>query len=137
MNEIERKFYDAFIDEYEPDIIQAQVPIGIYVADFVLFKEFFIPSVIEIDGHDWHKTKEQRFADYQKERFFMKNGYMVIRFMGSEVFVDSKGCAETAYVLALMFSEKLLHVYEDGLHEGAREQRHKLGLEGIERDQAD
>jgi len=111
MNKIEQLFYDAFIDiGYQDDSIQAQVPIGIYVADFVLFNEECVPAVVEIDGHEWHKTKEQRFADYKKERFFMSQGYVVIRFMGSEVFVNPISCA--AETLRLINDLTLLQLDE-------------------------
>lgn len=132
MNEIEQKFYDAFVewDGNESKNIIEQVPVGIYVADFVIYPNAFLPTIIEIDGHEWHKTKEQRFLDYQKERFFMSMGYLVIRFMGSEVFVDAEKCAESACKLACMFDEKLIDGYEYGLKQGRKEQRDELGLDG-------
>ena len=114
MNEIEQRFFDAFIQYEEPTAITAQVPIGIYIADFVLYKGNMIPSVVEIDGHEFHKTKEQRFADYKKERYFMSEGYTVIRFMGSEVFVNAEKCVEEAVNLACAFDEKILNAYEHG-----------------------
>lgn len=130
MNEIEQKFYDAFIEvegDYDNNI-RTQVPIGIYIADFVIYSNGNIPSVVEIDGHDFHKTKEQRFADYKKERYFMSQGYAVIRFMASEVFVDATKCATTAIGLACLFDEKTLDAYEYGIKQGERQMLNKLGL---------
>jgi len=69
MNEIEQRFYDAYKEitetsDYPEDLIdyikndlEVQIPIGIYKPDFVL-DDF----IIEIDGHEYHKTKEQRTA---------------------------------------------------------------------------
>jgi|LSQX01.2.fsa_nt_gb very-short-patch-repair endonuclease len=97
MNEIEKTFYDAFIDElvnpenkiqYSQEI-HSQVVIGIYVVDFVVNDKY----IIEIDGHEHHKTKAQRYQDYQRERYLISMGYIVIRFTGSEVFVDPHSCA--------------------------------------------
>lgn len=115
MNNIEQMFYDAFVQvgEEEENIV-AQVPIGIYVADFVIYPDSHIPTVIEIDGHEFHKTKEQRFADYRKERFFMSEGYNIVRFMGSEIFVNSRKCAEEAICISCDMSEKVITAYELG-----------------------
>ena len=52
--------------------------------------------IVEIDGHESHKTKEQRYADYKRERFFLHRGYHVMRFTGSEVFVDPLKCVMEA-----------------------------------------
>jgi very-short-patch-repair endonuclease len=97
MNEIEKTFYDAFIAELiNPEQklqcsqeIHEQVVVGIFVADFVINDKY----IIEIDGHEWHKTKEQRYDDYRRERYLIRMGYIVIRFTGSEVFVDPRQCA--------------------------------------------
>jgi very-short-patch-repair endonuclease len=119
MNEIEQKFYDAFLALGESTFdILPQEPVGIYVADFVIFPTYYIPSIVEIDGHDWHKTKEQRFYDYMRERFFIRSGYSIIRFMGSEVFVDAAKCAKEAVELSWCFREILLDVFSDGLDRG-------------------
>lgn len=89
MNEIETMFFEAFcricpsqVSELEP-----QAVIGIYKADFKI--RYY---VIEIDGHEFHKTKEQREYDYARERYFQKHGYFVVRFMGTEIFLDADKC---------------------------------------------
>lgn len=70
-----------------------QEPVGIYRVDFVLTDDITNKQyAIEIDGHEAHKTKEQRFNDYRRERFLFREGYTVIRFMGSEVYTDPKLC---------------------------------------------
>lgn len=119
MNKIEQMFYDAvlkvslekmhnvgyqlgmgaseYIEAGEGCIyfiqsLEAQKPIGIYKADF-LFTTDYKEYVVEIDGHDYHKTKEQRFCDYKRERFFYSEGKIVFRFMASEVYVDAENCA--------------------------------------------
>ena len=65
-----------------------QEKIGNYRADFVVnyFKYSKKKYVIECDGHDFHeKTKEQAKHDKQRERFFVSQGYTVLRFSGSEI----------------------------------------------------
>jgi very-short-patch-repair endonuclease len=124
MNEIEQMFYDAFLWETDhPEFIVSQAPVGIYIADFLIYPKHIIPSIVEIDGHDWHKTKEQRFADYQKERFYMQRGYTVIRFMGSEVFVDVIKCVREAIWLSERFEAIALIQFERGQKDGADTQK--------------
>ena len=121
MNNIEQMFYDAFMQAGEEEgSIVAQVPIGIYVADFVIYPTEHIPIVVEIDGHEFHKTKEQRFADYRKERFFMNEGYVVVRFMGSEVFVNPNKCVEETTDICCLINEKVINAYELGTKSARR-----------------
>lgn len=75
--------------------LEIQYPLGIYIIDFYLWDELTNQKyAIEIDGHEAHKTKEQRFNDYRRERFLMREGFKVIRFMGSEVYTDALGCVK-------------------------------------------
>ena len=73
--------------------IGCQVPIGIYVVDFLIHSTIDLDFVVEIDGHESHKTKEQRYRDYRRERFLQEEGKTVFRFMASEVYVDAISCA--------------------------------------------
>lgn len=50
------------------------------------------PIAIELDGHDYHKTKEQRTADAQRERALQSVGWTVIRFTGTEIYHDTQKC---------------------------------------------
>lgn len=94
---IESNFYDAmqaycYGDELEP---QTEISANghLYRADFA------IPSkriVIELDGHEYHKTKEQRTKDARRERDLQTAGWKVIRFTGTEVHRDAYKCAEDA-----------------------------------------
>lgn len=62
-----------------------QVNIGPYRVDFLVVKNKR-KLIVECDGHDWHeKTKEQAARDKKRDRYFVKNGYRVIRFTGSEI----------------------------------------------------
>lgn len=89
MNEIEQLFWDEFKEHFNDDLLEYQVVIGKYRADFLYDKEY----VIEIDGHDWHGSKEQRQHDYERERFLMTNGYLVVRFTASEILKNALDCA--------------------------------------------
>ena len=139
MNEIERKFYDAFCDYYglkdfddEDGVLaiaekgglnfndlQAQFPIGLNIVDFyfeLLLPITIISFAVEIDGHEYHKTKEQRYHDYMRERKLQAKGIIVVRFTASEVFVNADLCVEELHNIMKKFYDdedeyqsKLLH----------------------------
>lgn len=48
--------------------------------------------VVELDGHEGHKTKEQRQHDYARERWLQEHGLRVVRWTGSDVYADARGC---------------------------------------------
>lgn len=112
MNKIEKMFFDAWCDMGEEiSSIEPGAVVGPYKIDFLIYKN----AVIEIDGHDTHKTKEQRDYDYKRERYLQKEGYIVIRFMGTEVFLSAKQCAEEAMRIACLFNEKIVDAFEKGV----------------------
>jgi len=104
-------FFEAWCDMGEEiSSIEPGAIIGPYKVDFLIYKN----AVIEIDGHEAHKTKEQRDYDYKRERYLQKEGYVVIRFMGTEVFLSAKQCAEEAMNIACLFDEKIVNAFEEG-----------------------
>ncbi len=48
--------------------------------------------VVELDGHEGHKTKDQRSKDAQRERWFKQKGLSTIRWTGSDVHRDAAAC---------------------------------------------
>ncbi len=90
-----------------------------YVPDFTIDSEDF-NFVIEIDGHEWHeKTKEQAMRDKQKDRAYIKNGYIPIHFTGSEIFHNPEECVKevleiiSSYFLENMIKDEMEWCYED------------------------
>jgi very-short-patch-repair endonuclease len=72
-----------------------QEQIGKYRVDFLIrYQPLDNPAIdrkiiIECDGHDYHeRTKEQAAHDKQRDRFFTKRGYIVLRYTGSELCRD-------------------------------------------------
>ena len=64
-----------------------------YRPDFTIVAEGCTNFIIEIDGYEWHeKSKEQAITDRKKDRAYLKNGYIPIRFLGSEVFHNVNDC---------------------------------------------
>lgn len=69
--------------------LSVQYPIGPYRVDFAIPDK---KIVIELDGHEYHKTKEQRTNDAKRERDLQLLGWNVIRFTGSEIYQDVAKC---------------------------------------------
>ena len=91
---MEAGFYSA-----ASDMIPGLVPqfvIKPYRVDFALPHK---KIVIEVDGHDYHKTKKQRTNDAERQRFLEMSGWHVIRFTGSEIYRDATKCAIDAKTL--------------------------------------
>ena len=132
MNKLETAFFNAwnvFCDEHtnqeEHDdfnyykenklpvplhTLECQFAIGIYRADFLMGNRL----IIELDGHESHTTKEQRYYDHKKQRFMTKEGYIVIRFTGSEIFVDPRKCVIDALEIADVIEDKEISIYDMG-----------------------
>jgi very-short-patch-repair endonuclease len=107
---------DSIITKFE-----AQKPIGIYIVDFY-FEAGTVKVAVEIDGHEAHKTKEQRYKDYCRERFLLSEGIITIRFTGSEVFVDADKCASETMKLIEKIYDDVFEIedywFAQGLMEG-------------------
>ena len=68
-----------------------QFEIGGYRLDFA-FPDQCV--AIEVDGHDYHKTKEQRGRDAKRDRDLLKMGWTTLRYTGSEVYSDPDAVAK-------------------------------------------
>jgi very-short-patch-repair endonuclease len=78
--------------------LEQQGRVGKYRADFLfqLKDEAGKPValVVEVDGHDFHeRTKQQAAHDKSRDRWMTANGYVVLRFTGSEVYANPFVCA--------------------------------------------
>ncbi|MBE7468265.1 MAG: hypothetical protein DPW09_34290 [Anaerolineae bacterium] len=71
--------------------MRKQVWIDKYRVDFYLSDKRVI---IELDGHDGHKSKEDRTRDAKRERYLERKGYRVIRFTGSEIYKNARQCVQ-------------------------------------------
>ena len=140
MNKIEKKFADALcracdissLDEMKNEeehciaLCLPQHPIGIYIVDFYMQDSFKNKFVVEIDGHESHKTKLQRYEDYVRERFLQKNRIEVIRFTASEVYVDADKCAEECLEIIDNISTALDEIVCDAYFQGKKEAKQEL-----------
>jgi very-short-patch-repair endonuclease len=84
---IEKQFFKV-ARKFIPDI-KPQEWVGKYRVDFLINDK---KVVVELDGHEYHKTKNQRTGDAERQRYLQKNGYKVVRFTGTEIHKDVGGC---------------------------------------------
>lgn len=82
------------LSEKESIVLIPQQQIGAYRVDFaVLYHRIghdTFKVVIECDGHDFHeRTKDQARADKKRDRDLQGEGWVVLRFTGSEITADS------------------------------------------------
>jgi len=80
-------------------VIVPQHPAGPYQVDFGVIVPTddgrILAFAIECDGHEYHQaTHEQINNDRARERFLMANGWIVVRFTGSEIFQSPSSCLE-------------------------------------------
>jgi very-short-patch-repair endonuclease len=99
---IEEKFYFAARDRI-PDLVpqfSASTSSRDYSLDFakvITDKKTgrrVLKVAIELDGYDYHSSKEQRNHDSQRDRQLMAEGWMVIHFTGSQINKNVNRCVE-------------------------------------------
>jgi very-short-patch-repair endonuclease len=93
---IEVPFYKALRETAATFAVQpfVQGTDGYYRPDFIVFYDGNA-VVVELDGHEGHKTKEQRTKDSRRERWFESRGMRVMRFTGTEVWADADECVKS------------------------------------------
>jgi len=99
---IECNLYMKFISTTDKYELIPQYKINSYNVDFLVKDTNY---VIECDGHDYHKTKEQISSDYKRERETISLGYIVLRFSGSEINGDPEYCVNE--ILKILDKNKL------------------------------
>lgn len=86
---IEEKFWEIAKKEFP--LMKPQYKIGDYHVDFALPD---IKIAIELEGHEYHSTKEQLEYDANREREVQKIGWRIIRFRGGEVYKNVNKCIQ-------------------------------------------
>ena len=85
-------------------VLSPQYEVGKYRLDFAA------PQLcvgVEIDGHEWHKTAEQRTNDARKDRWLLQRGWLVMRFTGHEIRRDAARCVrEVTEILDELAAER-------------------------------
>ncbi|ANV99634.1 endonuclease domain-containing protein [Bradyrhizobium icense] len=91
---LEKMFYElAFLDLH----LYPQHRAGKYRLDFAIPDKMI---AIELDGHEYHKTKYHRTHDAQRDRWLYGQGWHVLRFTGTEICKDLDRCIDEICYLA-------------------------------------
>lgn len=69
-----------------------QTPVGPFRAD-ILIHDRGRQLVVECDGAAYHNSLEQVSRDKRRDRYFAARGISVMRFSGTEIYRDARGCA--------------------------------------------
>lgn len=90
---IEVPFYDALRETGLVFAVQPWVQgvQGRYRLDFLVFYDGGMVAV-ELDGHESHKSKEQRMRDAKRDRWFEARKVRTLRWTGSEVHANADEC---------------------------------------------
>ena len=83
----------AWIEHHEVDaIVETQIPLGPYRLDILVTSAGRV-LVVECDGAAFHNSPDMIEHDKRRDRFCVTQGYAVMRFTGSEIRRDPRGCA--------------------------------------------
>lgn len=103
---IEKFFWHAWQSDHGfliPIEYQYEVEGGKYRFDFA------IPDrkvAIELDGYEWHSSREQFTKDRQRQREIEMLGWRVVRFSGREVVKNPSACYDQAITYAYSVGEQ-------------------------------
>ena len=76
--------------------------VGDYRCDFCFVKERLI---IECDSYKHHHKVERLVYDARRERFLVKQGFIVVRFIGREIYHKPRNCAKEVKVILSKLSQ--------------------------------
>lgn len=91
ISRLEDKFDIQLRPQKPIETLRGKFTIDFFIASKVKGKDFKI--AVELDGHDFHeKSKEQVEKDKKRERSIIQEGITVLRFSGSEIVRNVRGC---------------------------------------------
>jgi len=99
---IEVKFYVYALHTIPQ--LRPQIEVGPYRVDFAVPERKLL---IELDGHDFHKTRQQRTYDAKRDRYLIKDGWRVLHFTGSEIHNNVFSCIDEIKTIVAGVGNKL------------------------------
>ena len=109
---IEELFYRAIYPYQSKSIglLKPQYQYDIYRLDLAITHGAGWPDLafyVELDGHDYHSSPDQKTRDAQRQNYLMAHGWMPIRFTGSMVNSDPDRCARSTVEIITRLSKYL------------------------------
>lgn len=93
---------DARAKRLDPAVkLFVQAPVLHYFADILvvatpmIFDEHRVRVVVECDGRKFHSSDEQQRKDRERDKDMKAHGFWVMRFTGSDIHRDPRGCARS------------------------------------------
>lgn len=115
------------------------IEIDNYRVDFLIYtntdkywmsKEFSYPQynkknslIIEIDSYLWHGSTPEQFAkEKERERYLQKNGWIMHRYSGSEIYKNVEKCVEEEleYIVNIeteILTQELNKIEKEGIYD--------------------
>lgn len=108
---IEEKFFKEAQKINFP--IMRQYSVGNFFIDFAYIDTngLGFKIAIELDGQRFHSSYSQRQKDYKRERFLLMEGWIIIRFTGSEINKNTAKCMNEVIDLIDLYN-RTLRVYK-------------------------
>jgi hypothetical protein len=142
---MEKLFYIEWVyqtddrDSYDNIYVMPQFKIDNYRVDFLIYtntdkywmsKEFSYPQynkknslIIEIDSYLWHGSTPEQFAkEKERERYLQKNGWIMHRYSGSEIYKNVEKCVEEEleYIVNIeteILTQELNKIEKEGIYD--------------------
>jgi very-short-patch-repair endonuclease len=93
--------------------LEQQAMVGRWRCDFLLgFGDGKL--AIEVDGFDYHSSKDQMERDRRRDRDLLLDGVPTIRFTGSEVMRDPVACMDEAVGCWMALHERDVDIFKRG-----------------------
>lgn len=85
-------------------VLIPQLRVGQYRADFAIINGD-VGIFVEVDGHEFHSTPEQKERDAKRDRELLLAGWVTVRFTGREIYRNPSGCVDEILALVRKLSE--------------------------------
>lgn len=84
----------VWLSRYGSQNLTVQRRIGAYRTDMAI-GDGSRRIAVEVDGYDFHEiTSRQQAHDRRRERYLQRQGWLVVRFAGSEIWADPGVCVD-------------------------------------------
>lgn len=93
MTDTEKKLWTLLRDNQLGVHFRRQVPVGLYIVDFICRK---VKLIVELDGSQ-HYDKKGLLYDSKRDDYLRERGFVVLRFTDREFLTDSQAVKQVIY----------------------------------------